>query len=121
VAGALTKTKTPFAIDKIDSDVLELAPATTVESMIRGKSAGVKVVKATGEPGYGASVQLRGATSINASGRSQAPLYIIDGIIIDPSISGSPMGISAPMTFKVLKLSKVLLVLLNTVPGQPTE
>jgi hypothetical protein len=31
VAGELTKTKTPFAIDKIDSDVLELAPSTTVE------------------------------------------------------------------------------------------
>ncbi|MEC7820905.1 MAG: carboxypeptidase-like regulatory domain-containing protein, partial [Candidatus Neomarinimicrobiota bacterium] len=61
VAGALTKTKTPFAIDKIDREVLEMAPSTTVESMIRGKSAGVKVVKSTGEPGYAASVQLRGA------------------------------------------------------------
>ena len=80
VAGALTKTKTTFSIDKIDSDILEQPPATTVESMIRGKSAGVKVVKASGEPGYAASVQLRGATSINASGRSQAPLYIVDGI-----------------------------------------
>ena len=30
VAGALTKTKTTFAIDKIDSDILEQAPATTV-------------------------------------------------------------------------------------------
>ncbi|MBN4081085.1 SusC/RagA family TonB-linked outer membrane protein [Caldithrix abyssi] len=92
VAGALTKTKTPFAIDKIDSDVLELVPATSVEALIRGKSAGVKVVKASGQPGETASVQLRGATSINAQGRSQAPLYIVDGIIIDPSISGSPMS-----------------------------
>jgi len=106
VAGALTKTKTPFAIDKIDSDVLELAPATTVESLIRGKSAGVKVVKATGEPGYGASVQLRGATSINASGRSQAPLYIIDGIIIDPSISGSPMGDISPDDVQSIEIIK---------------
>ena len=106
VAGALTKTKTPFAIDKIDSDVLELAPATTVESLIRGKSAGVKVVKATGEPGYGASVQLRGATSINASGRSQAPLYIIDGIIIDPSISGTPMGDISPDDVQSIEIIK---------------
>ena len=106
VAGALTKTKTPFAIDKIDSDVLELAPSTTVESLIRGKSAGVKVVKATGEPGYGASVQLRGATSINASGRSQAPLYIIDGIIIDPSISGSPMGDISPDDVQSIEIIK---------------
>lgn len=106
VAGELTKTKTPFAIDKIDSDVLELAPSTTVESLIRGKSAGVKVVKATGEPGYGASVQLRGATSINASGRSQAPLYIIDGIIIDPSVSGSPMGDISPDDVQSIEIIK---------------
>ena len=106
VAGALTKTKTPFAIDKIDSDVLEMAPSTTVESMIRGKSAGVKVVKASGEPGYAASVQLRGATSINSSGRSQAPLYIIDGIIIDPSISGSPMGDISPDDVQSIEIVK---------------
>ena len=106
VAGALTKTKTPFAIDKIDREVLEMAPATTVESMIRGKSAGVKVVKSTGEPGYAASVQLRGATSINASGRSQAPLYIVDGIIIDPSISGSPMGDISPDDVQNIEIIK---------------
>ena len=106
VAGALTKTKTPFAIDKIDSDVLEMAPSTTVESMIRGKSAGVKVVKASGEPGYAASVQLRGATSINSSGRSQAPLYIIDGIIIDPSVSGSPMGDISPDDVQSIEIVK---------------
>ena len=87
--------------------------------MIRGKSAGVKVVKGSGEPGYAASVQLRGATSINASGRSQAPLYIVDGIIIDPSVSGSPMGvILALMMFKVLRSLKVLLELPSMVHVQ---
>ncbi len=106
VAGALTKTKTTFSIDKIDSEVLEQAPATTVESMVRGKSAGVKVVKASGEPGYAASVQLRGATSINASGRSQSPLYIVDGIIIDPSISGSPMGDINPDDVESIEIIK---------------
>ena len=106
VAGALTKTKTTFSIDKIDSEMLEQAPATTVESMVRGKSAGVKVVKASGEPGYAASVQLRSATSINASGRSQAPLYIVDGIIIDPSISGSPMGDINPDDVESIEIIK---------------
>jgi len=106
VAGALTKTKTTFSIDKIDSEMLQQAPATTVESMVRGKSAGVKVVKATGEPGYAASVQLRGATSINASGRSQSPLYIVDGIIIDPSVSGSPMGDINPDDVESIEIIK---------------
>ena len=106
VAGELTKTKTTFSIDKIDSEMLQQAPATTVESMVRGKSAGVKVVKATGEPGYAASVQLRGATSINASGRSQSPLYIVDGIIIDPSVSGSPMGDINPDDVESIEIIK---------------
>ena len=74
--------------------------------MVRGKSAGVKVVKATGEPGYAASVQLRGATSINASGRSQSPLYIVDGIIIDPSVSGSPMGDINPDDVESIEIIK---------------
>ena len=106
VAGELTKTKTTFSIDKIDSEMLQQAPATTVESMVRGKSAGVKVVKATGEPGYAASVQLRGATSINASGRSQSPLYIVDGIIIDPAVSGSPMGDINPDDVESIEIIK---------------
>ena len=101
VAGALTKTKTTFSIDKIDAEVLSMAPATTVESMIRGKSAGVKVVKASGEPGYAASVQLRGATSINASGRSQAPLYIVDGIIVV-----GPMGDINPDDVESIEIIK---------------
>ena len=116
VAGALTKTKTTFSIDKIDTEMLEQAPATTVESMVRGKSAGVKVVKATGEPGYAASVQLRGATSINNSGRSQSPLYIVDGIIIDPSISGSPMGDINPDDVESIEIIKGCLLYTSPSP-----
>ena len=45
-----------------------------------------------GQPGDSPSILLRGPTSINASGRSQDPLYIIDGVVIDPSVSGSPLS-----------------------------
>lgn len=79
-------TKVPFAVGRISGDDLEV-PAVSAESAIRGKISGVKVIKATGAPGSAASVQLRGATSINASGRSQEPLYIVDGVIL-----GSTLG-----------------------------
>ena len=36
--------------------------------------------------GSAPSVLLRGATSINASGRDQEPLYIVDGVILGSTI-----------------------------------
>ncbi len=86
------RTKLAFSVGRIDEQVLEHAPAVSPENALRGRIAGVKVIKGSGRPGSSASVILRGATSINASGRSNEPLYVIDGIIIDPSVVGSPMN-----------------------------
>lgn len=106
VAGALTKATRPFVVDRIESDVLELVPSTSPEALIRGKAAGVKVIKGSGVPGTTASVQLRGATSINSSGRSQAPLFVVDNIIIDPSISGSPFSDIPPEDIESIEIVK---------------
>ena len=40
----------------------------------------------SGRPGTQASVLLRGPTMINAQGRSQEPLYIVDGIVINGNL-----------------------------------
>ena len=82
MVGAREKTKTPYAISSLNKEQLQKAPALSAESAIRGKVAGAKVVQGSGLPGSAASVQLRGATSIDASGRSQNPLFIIDGVIL---------------------------------------
>lgn len=92
VVGETPKTKLAFSVGRVDQEILEQAPAVSPENALRGKVAGVKVVQGSGEPGTDASVMLRAPTSINAEGRSQDPLYIIDGVIIDPSISGSPLS-----------------------------
>ena len=62
-------------------DFLEEANVT-VQSALRGRAPGVVVQQASGAPGAGFNVRVRGATSINAS---NAPLYVVDGI---PIISG---------------------------------
>lgn len=86
------KEKLAFTVGSLDEEQLQRAPASNPADALRGKIAGVKVVSTSGQPGSSPSVQLRAPTSINASGRSQDPLYIIDGVIIDPSITGSPLG-----------------------------
>jgi TonB-linked SusC/RagA family outer membrane protein len=92
VVEATPREKLAFSVGTVNQQVLELVPATSPEIALQGKIPGVKVVKGSGEPGNAASVQLRAPTSINADGRSQDPLYIVDGIIIDPSVSGSPLA-----------------------------
>jgi len=89
---ATPRTKSPLSTGQISGEMLERVPGASPASALYGKVAGVKVVQGGGQPGDSPSVLLRGPTSINASGRSQDPLYIIDGVVIDPSVSGSPLA-----------------------------
>ena len=54
---------------------------------IRGKVAGARVIRGEGTPGEGTVVViLRGATSISTVGRSNQPLYVVDGVILGSSM-----------------------------------
>jgi TonB-linked SusC/RagA family outer membrane protein len=55
-------------------------------SAIQGKVAGATVISGSGRPGAAPTILLRGPTSINASGRNQEPLYIVDGVILSSSM-----------------------------------
>ncbi|MGI9174673.1 MAG: SusC/RagA family TonB-linked outer membrane protein [Rhodothermales bacterium] len=58
--------------------VAELA-SPSVEQAIQGKVAGVQVTPASGEPGQGAVIRIRGVGTLgNAS-----PLYVVDGMLMD--------------------------------------
>tara|TARA_B100000700_G_scaffold329024_2_gene448933 strand:+ start:8898 stop:12179 length:3282 start_codon:yes stop_codon:yes gene_type:complete len=89
---ATPRVKSPLSTGQVSGEALERVPATSPASALYGKVAGVKVVQGGGQPGDSPSILLRGPTSINASGRSQDPLYIVDGVVIDPSVSGSPLS-----------------------------
>ncbi|MCH7576025.1 MAG: SusC/RagA family TonB-linked outer membrane protein [Candidatus Marinimicrobia bacterium] len=102
VVGATPLTKVPFAVGRLSAADLQV-PAISAESAIRGKIAGVKVIRGSGRPGSSASVQLRGSTSINASGRSQEPLYIVDGVILSAGASMADIDARDIETIEVVK------------------
>jgi TonB-dependent SusC/RagA subfamily outer membrane receptor len=85
VAGETARGRLPFTVDRLTQAALPV-PATNAASMIQGKVAGAAVTSPTGRPGTAPSILLRGPTSINASGRSQEPLYIVDGVILNSSV-----------------------------------
>lgn len=85
VSGATVKAKVPFDITTMDAADMPV-PAVDAGSLIKGKVAGATVHQGSGRPGSAPSILLRGATSINAAGRSQEPLYIVDGVILSGSM-----------------------------------
>src|SRR2546427_1077371 len=74
--------KVPFTVSRVDVSQLPV-PASNPLTQLQGKVPGANIVSASGRPGAQPSVLLRGPTSINASGRGQDPLYIVDGVIIN--------------------------------------
>lgn len=82
VAGATEQTKVTFALARVDSADMPVSGVNPL-SQLQGKVAGAAIVSSSGRPGAQPSVLLRGPTSINASGRGQEPLYIVDGVILN--------------------------------------
>jgi TonB-linked SusC/RagA family outer membrane protein len=76
----VSKKQLSGSITQVQSKDLEKVRTNTVEQLLQGQVAGV-VVKDSGEPGGGISVSIRGTNSI--LGGTQ-PLYVVDGIPIDP-------------------------------------
>ena len=85
VAGATQRTKLPFDVGQVKAADIQV-PNVNVGSSLSGKVAGVTVVQGSGRPGSAPSILLRGPTSLDASGRDQEPLYIVDGVILGSTL-----------------------------------
>lgn len=86
VSGATMQAKVPFSVTQMNADQMPV-PSTSATGILQGKVAGVTITSGSGRPGSDPSVLLRGATSLDASGRSQEPLYIVDGAIVQGGMS----------------------------------
>lgn len=82
VTGATEQTKVPFSVSRIDASDMPV-PAINPLTQLQGKVPGANIVSFSGRPGAQPAVLLRGPTSINAAGRGQDPLYIVDGVILN--------------------------------------
>ncbi|RNI29659.1 TonB-dependent receptor [Rufibacter immobilis] len=84
--GELRKGDITGAQTTISSVAIERTVNTTIEQAIQGRAPGVYVTQNTGAPGGGISVNIRG---VNTIGGSNEPLYVIDGVQIQPANSAS--------------------------------
>ena len=114
--GTLEKKELTGSQVSLKSEDINKIQAVSFEEALLGKAAGVLITSSQGGPGDAATIQIRGATSINAS---SAPLYVIDGVEIDgdaQSIGGaaetgaitssSPLSLVDPNNIESIEILK---------------
>ena len=104
--GVVKKNDATGSVTAIKPDDMNKGLQTNAQDMIQGKIAGVNVATDGGTPGGGATIRIRGGSSLNAS---NDPLIVIDGLAMD---NNGIQGVSNPLslvnpndieTFTVLK------------------
>jgi iron complex outermembrane receptor protein len=95
--GTMRKADLTGAIASVSSDDLKKGVISSAEQVLQGKVAGLTVVQGTGDPSSGASLRLRGGTSLSAS---NGPLIVVDGI---PGVDFNTVQPSEIVSVDVLK------------------
>ena len=90
--GTVKKSDLTGSVSTVKADEVNKGVITSPADLMRGKSAGVVVTSGSGMPGSGATVRIRGGSSINAS---NDPLYVIDGL---PVSNDGISGMSDPLS-----------------------
>ena len=104
--GVARKTDLTGSVTAIKPDEKNHGIQVSAQDMIQGKIAGVNVNSASGAPGDGAQIRIRGGASLNAS---NDPLIVIDGMPMDNNATkgtNNPLSLVNPNdieSFTVLK------------------
>ena len=104
--GVVKKNDLTGSVAALKPDAKNKGVVVSAQDMLGGKIAGVSVTSNSGEPGGGATIRIRGGSSLNASNN---PLIVIDGIAMDNNgVSGlsNPLSLVNPQdieSFNVLK------------------
>ncbi|MDJ0644895.1 MAG: SusC/RagA family TonB-linked outer membrane protein [Flavobacteriaceae bacterium] len=81
--GTSSKEALTGAVTQIKTEDIEKRPITNLSTAIEGASPGV-IATASGQPGSGQNIRIRGFGSFTAT---NAPLYVVDGIPINGNLS----------------------------------
>ena len=90
--GVAKKNDLTGSVTAMKPDEMNKGLVTNAQDMMQGKIAGVNVTSASGTPGAGATIRIRGGSSLNAS---NDPLVVIDGLAMD---NNGVKGLSNPLS-----------------------
>lgn len=82
--GTTKKTSFTGSAQAVNNKKLEMRPITSATKALEGNVGGIQVGGSSGQPGAAPAIRIRGFGSINADNN---PLYVVDGIPFDGSLS----------------------------------
>ncbi|MCR5018001.1 MAG: TonB-dependent receptor [Bacteroidales bacterium] len=94
--GVMKKSDVTGSVTSVKGDQLQRTPAAGLDQALQGVAAGVTVNASTGQPGAAAEVRIRGIGTVN----NAAPIYVVDGVIVDNITFLSPMDIASTEILK---------------------
>lgn len=74
--GVVKKSDLTGAVGSVKVDAVKSIPSNSIEKLLQGRSAGLQVINASQDPGAGATIRIRGGSSLKGS---NAPLIVVDG------------------------------------------
>jgi iron complex outermembrane receptor protein len=95
--GTMRKSDLTGAIASVSAKDMKKGVITSTEQLLQGKVAGLSVIQSSGSPESGASLRLRGGTSLSAS---NGPLVVVDGI---PGVDFNSVQPNEILSIDVLK------------------
>lgn len=94
--GVMKKSDLTGSVSSIKGDQLKKTPAAGLDQALQGVAAGVTVNSGSGQPGAAAEVRIRGIGTVNGA----APIYVVDGVIVDNINYLSPSDIESTEILK---------------------
>ena len=94
--GVVKKSDLTGSVASVKGEQLQKTPAAGLDQALQGVAAGVTVNSSTGQPGAAAEVRIRGIGTVNDS----APIYVVDGVIVDNINYLSPSDIASTEILK---------------------
>ncbi|QMU64294.1 MAG: SusC/RagA family TonB-linked outer membrane protein [Flavobacteriaceae bacterium] len=79
------------SVSSVTSESFNKGIVASPEQLIQGKTAGVQITQATGEPGAGIAFRIRGSNSIRSNNN---PLFVVDGIPLSGGGTPAPGDIA---------------------------
>ncbi len=104
--GKVKKNDLTGSVTALSADKMVKGAVTSASDMLVGKAAGVSVITDGGAPGAGATIRIRGGSSMSASNN---PLVVIDGVPVDDTaINGmaNPLSTVHPDDIETMTILK---------------
>ncbi len=98
--GTTTKKDLTGSVSSVSSEEITQIPASRVDQVLQGRAAGVQVTQASGAPGAGTTIRVRGGNSITGSNE---PLFVIDGIVVGTNFNLNNINPSDIQSLEILK------------------